>query len=165
MSNQPKGNPPPPASVPCPHPQANKDVMPGTKRADEAPWTFADFEPGARLGVIVLATDAERRALWNQVYGRSVGPAGSSVPQGLIVALMMDAYVKVIQPRPPGNVHAMQSLSFTGQQVAWGAPLHFDFFVGGKEMKRERRWVTFRVAARTETDAVMSGEIRAIWAA
>jgi len=165
MSNQPEGSPTPPASAPCPLPQANQGVVTGTKRAADTPWTFADFEPGAPLGVIVLAADAERRALWDQVYGKSVGPAGTHVPQGLIVALMMDAYVKVIQPRPPGNVHAMQSLSFTGQRAAWGDTLHFDFSVGGKEMKRERRWVTFRVAARTETDAVMSGEIRAIWAA
>lgn len=165
MPNQPEGRPTPPASTPSPLSQANQGVMTGTKTAEDAPWTFADFEPGAPLGVIVLPVDAERRALWDQVYGRSVGPAGAAVPQGLIVALMMDAYVKVIQPRPPGNVHAMQSLSFTGQRVTWGDTLHFDFSVGGKEMKRERRWVTFQVAARTETDAVMNGEIRAIWAA
>lgn len=139
--------------------------MTKTKKAEDAVWTFADFEPGSPLGTIALALDAGRRSSWDQVYGDSVGPAGSVVPQGLTVALMMDAYVKVIQPRPPGNVHAMQTLSFTRRNPAWGDLLQFDFSVGGKELKRERRWITFLVSARTGSELVMTGEIRAIWAA
>ena len=134
-------------------------------RAPDAAWTFADFEPGARLGTIGLALDDSRRALWDEIYGASVGRASKAVPRGLYVALMMDAYVGIIQPRPPGNVHAAQTLSFPGAEAAWGDLLRFDFTVGGKEIKRERRWVTFEVTARTDTDVVMTGEIRSIWAA
>ncbi|MEW5420897.1 hypothetical protein [Amorphus sp. 3PC139-8] len=139
--------------------------MSGSHEPDGEIWTFADFQPGMALGTIDLALDADRRAHWNEVYGESVGAAGAMVPQGLAVALMMDAYVKVIQPRPPGNVHAMQTLSFTGTDAAWGDLMHFDFNVGGKEMKRERRWVTFSVTGRTDADIILTGEIRAIWAA
>ena len=105
-----------------------------------------------------------RGALWQDVYGpREANPEEASL--GLLVAIMMDGYVKAIQPRPPGNIHAMQSLNFSGFMPQYGDMLSLDFSIGSKELKRERRWVDFDVTVRAGDRVAMTGKIRSIWAA
>lgn len=127
-------------------------------------WTFDDFEPGAALGTVEVAVDARRQELWTQIYGTG-GSGQGEVPPGLLVAAMMEAYLKVIERRPPGNVHAGQTLAFTGHRVAPGARLSFAFSCKDKVLKRERRWVTFAVRAHDGEHLALSGEISSIWAA
>lgn len=126
-------------------------------------WRFDDFVPGESLGTIDLVIDDDRRTQWETLYGKS--DADAPVPQGIYVALMMDAYIKAIQPRPPGNVHAMQTLTFSGEDSRFGDLLQLEFVMGAKEMKRDRRWVNFEVTVRAQSIEIMSGTIRSIWAA
>lgn len=127
-------------------------------------WTFDDFTEGADIGSIEVTLDERRLSLWQRVYA----PAGAAlspneVPYSLLVAAMMECYLKVIPSRPPGNVHAAQKLSFPDRPVAPGARLRFDFSCLSKMPKRDRRWVTLGVHAFDRERPVLDGEIVTIW--
>ena len=128
-------------------------------------WTFDDFAEGAAIGSVEVTLDERRLALWHRVYALAgATPPPNEVPYSLLVAAMMECYLKVIPSRPPGNVHARQTLSFPDQPVAPGTRLRFDFACRAKELKRERRWVTLGVRAYDRDRAVLNGEIVTIWA-
>jgi len=135
--------------------------------ATDSPWTFDDFEVGADLATVPVALDAGRIASWNRIYagaGGQIDPSAESVPHGLVVAAMMEGYIAAIQPRPPGNIHAGQTLAFTGARVKPGARLDIAFSCKAKEIRRERRWLTFGVCIRDGDRVVAEGEIASIWA-
>lgn len=130
-----------------------------------AAWTFDDFSEGMALGSIDVVVDEHRTSLWRRIYARGESwNEADAVPQSLIVAAMMEAYLKIIQPRPPGNVHAGQKIVMTGNSVMAGARLTFGFSCLGKAMKRERRWMTLGVSGSQDARPVMRGEIVTIWA-
>lgn len=130
-------------------------------REEGEPWLFDDFEEGAALGTVDIAIDHDRMALWNGIYG-DAGEA--TIPQGLIAASMMEAYLRVIPRRPPGNIHASQKLDFTGDIAQPGARLTFEFACLEKTRRRERGWVTLSVRCRDGERDLMNGEIQTIWA-
>jgi acyl dehydratase len=133
--------------------------MTSTSPADV--WTFDDFEPGAELGRVSVALDDARIANWSAIYGTPVAP--DRVPAGMLVAAMMEAYLKAFQPRPPGNIHAGQTLAF-GASARPGDRLEAQVTCRDKLFRKERRWVTFGVTLRNGAQDVLSGEIRTIWA-
>ena len=124
-------------------------------------WKFDDFEVGADLGTVEVTLDAHRLELWRQIYGED----GAAVPPGLLVAAMMEGYIKAIQPRPPGNIHAGQTLAFTSHAVKPGARIALTISCLAKALVRERRRITCAVRAFDDGALVMSGEIQSIWAA
>lgn len=130
------------------------------------PWSYADFEPGAGIGTVEVTIDERRLGLWNRIYAEAGGDAGDddAVPEGLVVTAMMEGFIKAIHPRPPGNVHAGQTLSFAGAPVCPGAHLSVSFTCEAKEIRREHRWVTFGVRILHGDRLVAEGEIRSIWA-
>lgn len=135
--------------------------------AGDAVWTFADFEVGADLGSVTIPLDDRRIDRWNRIYGGvggAVDPGDAAVPRGLIIAAMMEGYIGAIQPRPPGNIHAGQTLTFTDAPVRPGAQLGFGFTCKAKEIRRERRWLTIGVQICEDDRLVAEGEISSIWA-
>lgn len=129
-----------------------------------APWTHADFAPGETLGEVAVTLDDARLDQWASIYGTRPAP-GAPVPRGLLVAAMMEGYTKAIQPRPPGNVHAGQTLLFAGPVPAPGATLSLRLSCRDKEVRKGRNWVTFAAELSGPDGPVMTGEIRSIWAA
>lgn len=79
-------------------------------------WTFDRFAPGQDFGTIDIQMDEGRRTNWARVFGPSTG----RLPRGMLVTAMMEAYIAAIQPRPDGNVHASQQLSFRPSSAQWG---------------------------------------------
>jgi acyl dehydratase len=126
-----------------------------------AVWTFDDFLPGSVLGRLSIALDAQRIAHWTAIYG--LPTTLERLPSGLLVAAMMEAYLRAIQPRPPGNIHASQTLRFGGAARP-GDELQAEVACVAKELRRERRWVTFGVSLRNGSKNILGGEIRTIWA-
>lgn len=124
-------------------------------------WTFDDFQPGAELGRVSVALDGARIANWSAIYGAVDAP--DRVPSGMLVAAMMEAYLKAFQPRPPGNIHAGQTLAFVGSAKP-GDQLEAKVTCLDKVLRKERRWVTFGVTLRNGSQDVLSGEIRTVWA-
>lgn len=123
-------------------------------------WVFDSFRPGETLGRHAIVLDDARLADWRAIY--EAGEEGR-VPSGLLVAAMMEAYLKAFSPRPPGNIHAAQTLAF-GDPVAPGDRLEAEVSCLAKDMRKSRPWVTFRVVLTKGDREVLAGEIRTIWA-
>lgn len=123
-------------------------------------WVFDRFQPGESLGRHAIALDDARLADWQAIYGAG---ASGSLPSGILVAAMMEAYLKAFSPRPPGNIHAAQTLAF-GDPVQPGDRLEAEVSCLWKEMRKARRWVGFGVVLKKGDRQVLAGEIRTIWA-
>jgi len=133
----------------------------------DTPWIFDDFEVGTDLASLTVVLDEGRIANWNRIYGEAGGriePSDEAVLRGLIVAAMMEGYIGAVQPRPPGNIHAGQRLAFSGAPVRPGARLVLAYSCRAKEIRRERRWLTFGVRILDGERLVAEGEISSIWA-
>jgi acyl dehydratase len=124
-------------------------------------WVFDDFSPGQPLGNFAITLDDAHLNNWTAIYGER--KSSESVPAGMLVAAMMEAYLNAIQPRPPGNIHASQKLVF-GRSAKAGDKVEAQVSCRSKERRRERGWVTFGVVLSVEGQDVLNGEIRTIWA-
>ncbi len=131
----------------------------------ETPWTFADFPVGETMAEVEIALTPEKAALWASISGAETPAAGDPAPRALMVAAMMETYIRALQPRPPGNVHAGQTLSFHGPAPAIGATLTARFACRAKAEKKGRFWITLGVEMFEGTRPALSGEILSIWAA
>ncbi|MDF1778449.1 MAG: hypothetical protein P1V13_20660 [Rhizobiaceae bacterium] len=124
-------------------------------------WTFDRFEPGQLFGTIDVAMDAKKRADWVSIYGKT---DSDLLPRGMVVAAMMESYVRAIQPRPSGNVHASQVLNFSDVRPRWGTTLSTMVSCTAKAEKNGRFWVDFGILVSADASEVLSGTIRSIWA-
>lgn len=124
-------------------------------------WTYDRFEPGQVFGTLDIPTSGEKRGQWAAVFGDS----GDRLPRGMMVTAMMEAYIAAIQPRPDGNVHVSQELSYTDLSVTWGETLSVTVSCADKEVKKGRYWVRFGIEAQVGGKTAMTGVIRSIWAA
>src|SRR5690554_3515104 len=74
---------------------------------------FDDFKPGQPIGSHALEYDDMLVQRWQHIFG-----AGNETSEGAAEAasvatiLMMRAYLEVVSPRPPGNIHARQVIEF-----------------------------------------------------
>ena len=132
------------------------------QRPADKVWVFDEFEPGRELAHLSIRLDASRLEGWHAVYGPS--SETGNVPAGLLTAAMMEAYLKAFQPRPPGNVHVNQKLTFAGRQVIIGTQVDISVSCLSKEIRKERRWVTFGVTMRDGSHDILRGEALIIWA-
>jgi hypothetical protein len=129
-------------------------------------WTYADFQPGHNFGKMSIVLDVDRLAQWDAIYGGggdSNDPA-RLVPQGLLVTCMMEAYLGLIQPRPPGNIHAGQSIVFGTSHVWLGDTVTITASCMDKTLRKGRGWVIFEVTVARGDQTLLRGEIRSIWA-
>ncbi len=129
---------------------------------DEPLWTFERFEPGQVFGEIAIEMDSGKRERWQRIYGAS---PDNRLPSGMLVAAMMEAYIRAIQPRPKGNVHASQMLDFKPVALEWGQTVAVRISCRSKQERKGRYWVDFGAVASSASVEVMSGTIRSIWAA
>jgi len=127
-------------------------------------FTYDRFTPGAVLGDWEEVLDTRLAATWERLFGtrESDQPAQQA---GLTVALMMRAYLHVVTPRPPGNIHARQTLSILGLPQV-GEAVRSRVRCIDKEIRRERRYLQLEVRG-TGRDgrALYTGQMRLIWAA
>jgi hypothetical protein len=129
--------------------------------------TYDTFEPGKTMGEAVLALDESHAQSWQKIFGNtaSSGASESAEGAGLLVAMMMRAYLAVVTPRPPGNVHARQRFRLHALPRQ-GEAVRTVISCEGKEIKRERRYVEL-LAQGTGDDgrAIYEGRLSLIWAA
>ncbi|GGO62745.1 Acyl dehydratase [Roseovarius pacificus] len=129
-------------------------------------WTFADFRPGQSFGEMSIILDASRLAKWEAIYGGGSEPVVPSrpLPRGMLVTCMMEAYLGLIQPRPPGNIHAGQSLDFGSGHVRLGDTVTMTATCRDKTERKGRGWVTFALTVTRGADTLLSGDVRSVWA-
>lgn len=128
----------------------------------EEAWTYNDFQPGYEFGATHFRIAAERIRSWAEIYGGEDQP---HVPPGLLIVEMMKAYLDLVHPRPPGNIHAAQRLHCIDMAVPADAVFTASVCCHEKAQRKGRGWVTFDVTLRTGKRDVLRGEIVTIWAA
>ncbi len=132
-----------------------------------APILFDDFKPGTLVGERVEVYDDQQARRWQAIFGDRPGDGANGAAEGASMAVvnMMRAYLSVVTPRPPGNVHARQQLRMQGVPHC-GESIRVTVYCAHKEMRRERRYVDLQVQGTGEGGRVLfDGVIGLIWAA
>jgi hypothetical protein len=128
-----------------------------------APLLFQDFSPGSEMGEHVELYDESAARLWRTVFEAGAGSPAEQL--GVATALMMRGYLAVVQPRPPGNVHARQQLQVSALPHI-GEAIRMRVRCAGKEIRRERRYVQIAVDGTGDGGrALFSGSLSLVWAA
>ncbi len=126
-------------------------------------FVFDSYVPGAFIGERQYLFDQAALDQWLTLFPDDAD--GTLMPPGMMAAVTIRAYADILQPRPPGNVHAAQSFNLV-KRPALGARLTTRLSCSGKELKNGRRWVRFRTETTVETGAVaFNGDMTVIWAA
>jgi acyl dehydratase len=126
--------------------------------------TFDDFQPGATMGHATDVVDERILDLWKQLYPWDTVPAGELAP-GLATVLLMRAYMRILTPRPPGNIHARQRMELIAPAKP-GEEITTSLQCTGKELKRERRYVEMAARATGIGGRLLfTGRMSLIWAA
>ncbi|MCB1468421.1 MAG: hypothetical protein KDK08_15030 [Rhizobiaceae bacterium] len=136
-----------------------------TSTNDGVVWTYEHFQPGETFGSVELELDETRLALWKEVYGDDsrIDQTGQ-VPRGLLVAGMMETYLRVVSPRPPGNIHASQKLMLGSGSLKVGDTVTATVTCLDKVRRKDRGWVTIGVVMNSNDQEFLRGEIRTVWA-
>ena len=132
-----------------------------------SPILFDDFVPGALMGERVETYDAGQARRWQAIFGDGPQDGANGAAEGASMAVvnMMRAYLNVVAPRPPGNVHARQQLRLHSVPCC-GEAIRVSVHCVRKEMRRERRYVDLQVQGVGRAGRVLfDGVIGLIWAA
>ena len=124
---------------------------------------FEHFQPGVVMGETTEIFSAQLADRWHQIFGNAQQTRARGA--GLAVVMMMRAYLAVVTPRPPGNVHARQRFALQ-RAPEHGEPVTTRITCVSKELRRERRYVELEAHGRDATGAPMyHASMTLIWAA
>ncbi len=125
------------------------------------PWTFERLQAGSTIGRCTDSIGPRDLATWRDIYGASEGP---TVPRGLATVLVMRAYLCIVTPRPPGNIHRALAVRLaSGLQE--GELLTMTVSCADKQLYKHRRNVVFEVVGRDAADRLrLEGRIDMVWA-
>ncbi len=125
-------------------------------------YVFEAFEPGRLIGSRSLTLDRDLVESWPTLFPDDRD--GDRMPVGMIAAVYIRAYSDILLLRPPGNVHGAQRFQIA-QLPSIGDRLITDLSCDSKELKGERRWVSFGSETRREDGALLfSGLMTTLWA-
>ncbi len=102
---------------------------------------YDDFQAGMVLGEAVEVCNPRMAQDWERIFGSARGD-GAAEGASLALVLMMRAYMKVVAPRPPGNIHARQQVALTAVPQQ-GEAVRTVLSVADKELRRDRRYLRF----------------------
>jgi len=125
--------------------------------------TYDSFTPGTELGHWEESVDAGLIATWESLFGDNEQdrPARQT---GLCVALMMRAFLNVVAPRPPGNIHARQIMTIESLPQP-GDTVHSRIRCIDKEIRRDRRYLELEVTGHDASQRPLYiGKMSLIWA-
>jgi len=126
---------------------------------------FDDFEVGARYGSMKLELDRSLIDDWRLLFPQAPARTGeTAIPLGYVSIIAMRAYMHAVSVRPPGNVHGEQTFEVERLPDV-GASVITDLSCIDKEIKRERRWVTFETRTRgVDGSLLFTGVMKIAWA-
>ena len=128
---------------------------------------YADFQPGAVMGEHVESYDLRHAQGWQRIFGAAEadGANGPAEAASIAVVLMMRAYLAVVTPRPPGNVHARQKFTLQTPPRP-GEAVRTVVSCVSKELRRDRRYVDLQVRGTGDGGrALYTGRLSLVWAA
>lgn len=128
------------------------------------PILFADFQPGTILGEHLEIYEASMAYAWQKIFGENQSD-DSAQAASIAVVLSMRAYLGVVSPRPPGNVHAREQFALASLPHL-GEKVRTVISCVSKIIKRERFYVDLEVKGTGDGGrALFSGRMSLIWAA
>ncbi|MCP1337011.1 hotdog family protein [Futiania mangrovi] len=126
--------------------------------------TFDRFQPGAVMGEETVVLDTAILDPWLKLFPAD-GRHETHMPHGMVMTMIMRAYMAVVAPRPPGNVHAGQRVKMH-RRPRLGEAVTTRITCEGKEMRKERRWVHLASESRdADGNILFEGRMTLIWAA
>lgn len=126
--------------------------------------TFDRLVPGKSFGALTEVVDGQLLGQWQGLYPGLLNGNGV-VPAGIATVLMMRAFLKMVVPRPPGNIHAGQQFTLV-TPVETGEAVQTELSCISKTLRGERRFVEFSVRATgREQRLLFTGILNLIWAA
>lgn len=124
--------------------------------------TFDRFQPGELIGADTVVLDQGLLDLWRRLCADESIDA-SQIPCGLISVLIMRVYKRVFPPRPPGNIHAMQSFELH-QPLRRDEQVRISIGCKHKELKKDRRFVDLETVGESQRGVLFKGVMTFIWA-
>lgn len=110
-------------------------------------FTYDAFETGKSYGKDRFSLDRPRIEKWLATYPGDDN--GELMPPGMTAMVQIQAYMNIITPRPPGNVHGSQRFEvFHLPRI--GSTLETEVQCVHKEIRKDRRWVQTRYETRDD---------------
>lgn len=126
-------------------------------------FTFAKFEPGTSMGSVAMTLDEAFLARWRRIYPFG-GAAGDEMSPAFSTVVFMNAWRTIVDPKPPGNVHAGQKVIFSAVPRL-GESIDTQVFCLSKEERKGRKYVKLQtVSTGVNGRALFVGETNLIWA-
>jgi hypothetical protein len=117
------------------------------------------------MGETHMVYRAELASQWERIFGAPSGDADRAAEAASIATvMMMRAYMAVVSPRPPGNMHARQQIVLDGVPRL-NEEVRTEVSCAAKEIRRDRRYVELLVDATGDGGrAIYRGRMTLIWA-
>lgn len=128
---------------------------------------FDHFSPGDVLGECTQCYDPAQIQRWQSLFGHteSDGAGGFAEQAGIATVMMMRAYLQIVAPRPPGNIHAGQKMHMQSQPHP-GETVTLVVRCLDKTLRRERRFIELGVTCLgADGRSIFTGQLTLIWAA
>lgn len=131
----------------------------------ESVWTFDKLVPGVTVGAERQVVSQDLLSRWYELYGVSPLDA-QEVPMGLVSVFSMQAFMNIVAPRPPGNIHVGQEFKIIRLPKPGG---YFTNRIScvDKFKRKERRVVQLQASAVCEEsrDKLFDARMTIFWAA
>ncbi len=124
--------------------------------------TYDSFVSGKIMGVRDMVLDAPMLAAWEALFPED--EAHGAMPHGMMAVISMRAYAEILQPRPPGNIHAVQRFDLV-RRPQQGERLTTTITCIEKDMRKGRGWVTLGMETTGTEGPAFTGRMTVIWAA
>ena len=124
--------------------------------------TYETFTPGEVMGSSAEVLDAAKLQAWQDLFPED--DLHGVMPHGMVAAIAMRAYAEVLQPRPPGNVHAAQRFELFRLPRA-GERLTTTVTCLEKEIRKGRFRVTLGMETVGSEGPAFRGRMTVLWAA
>ncbi|QEW23211.1 hypothetical protein LA6_005447 (plasmid) [Paracoccaceae bacterium] len=123
-------------------------------------WLYHDFQPGEQIRCMQLDVPQDARQLVQAAFP-DLPPDQGDIE--LTIAMLMRAYTLLVDPRPPGNIHAEQNMRIF-RTLRAGETVPATASCLEKERKSGRNWVVFEIRIGTVSDPVARVNMRMVWA-
>lgn len=124
--------------------------------------TFDSFTIGVPIGTERLTLSQDWVNEWFRIY--RPGQPADQITSGFLMAIMMRGYMKIVAPRPPGNIQSRHCIIFQ-DTARIGDKIDVTLTCKDKTLSKDRRWITFGGSMFKNTAPLLTVEMEFLWAA
>ena len=125
--------------------------------------TFETFEVGKDYGSQPVTLTAEMFDDWVALFPEDQSTV-PEMPEGMSAVVTINAYMRILASRPPGNVHGSQR-TVMKKLPRMGDTVTTSIRCTGKEMRNGRRWIYLETITRAaDGEEYFTGTMRVLWA-